>query len=115
MSDNKNLHTAKKSKNDEFYTQLTDIENELKYYTEYFENKIIYCNCDDPEKSNFPKYFIDNFEKLKLKKLISSCYCEKGKGKYIIYDTENKDVTVKYLNGNGDFRSEECIEFFERM
>ena len=71
---NTNLHAAKKTKNDEFYTQLTDIENELRHYSKHFEGKTILCNCDDPFESNFFKYFVLNFNKLKLKKLITTCY-----------------------------------------
>ena len=74
MSNNKNLHRAKKEKNDEFYTQITDIENELKHYKKHFENKVVFCNCDDPYESNFFKYFAMNFNHLKLKKLIATCY-----------------------------------------
>lgn len=69
---NKNLNKAKKSKNDEFYTQLSDIEKELKHYKQHFKDKVIYLNCDEPEESNFQKYFKLNFELLGLKKLIST-------------------------------------------
>lgn len=68
MSDNKNLTAAKRIKNDEFYTRLEDIEKELTNYKEYFKDKIIYCNCDDVEYSNFYKYFKDNFYELGIKK-----------------------------------------------
>lgn len=71
---NSNLHQAKKEKNDEFYTQLVDIENELKYYKQHFKGKIVFCNCDDPYESNFFKYFVLNFERLELKKLIGMGY-----------------------------------------
>lgn len=71
---NKNLNKAKDLKNDEFYTQLTDIEKELKYYKEHFKGKTIFCNCDDPFESNFFKYFAANFNYLGLKKLITTCY-----------------------------------------
>jgi len=74
---NKNLHEAKKNKKDEFYTQLEDIEKELKHYTDYFKDKVVYCNCDS-EDSNFVKYFINNFENLGLKKLIAISYVEDG-------------------------------------
>ena len=70
------LRNAKKNKNDEFYTQMVDIERELKHYKNQFNEKIVYCNCDDPTKSNFYKFFAKNFHKLGLKKLISSCYIE---------------------------------------
>jgi len=68
------LHAAKKAKQDEFYTQLSDIENELKHYRAFFEGKTVFCNCDDPFESNFFKYFAMNFNFLKLKKLICTCY-----------------------------------------
>jgi len=75
-SSNKNLHKASQAKKDEFYTQLIDIENELKHYKEQFKGKIVYCNCDDPFESNFFKYFAGNFNPLKLKKLIATSYSE---------------------------------------
>ncbi|KKQ02680.1 MAG: Modification methylase EcoRI [Parcubacteria group bacterium GW2011_GWB1_36_5] len=71
---NSNLHKANKAKKDEFYTQLIDIEKELKYYKEQFKNKIVYCNCDDPFESNFFKYFASNFNALGLKRLIATSY-----------------------------------------
>ena len=71
---NSNLHQAKREKNDEFYTQLSDIENELKHYREHFQGKIVFCNCDDPYESNFFKYFALNFNRLRLKKLIAMGY-----------------------------------------
>ena len=71
---NNDLKNANKNKNDEFYTSLDDIEKEMKYYKEYFRNKTIFCNCDDPYESNFFKYFAMNFNALGLKKLISTCY-----------------------------------------
>lgn len=74
MANNKKLTNAKVAKQDEFYTQLVDIENELKHYKEHFEGKIVFCNCDDPFESNFFKYFAINFNHLKLKKLICTCY-----------------------------------------
>ena len=70
----KDLAQAKDAKKDEFYTQLTDIEKELRYYTEYFRDKVVFCNCDDPYESNFFKYFALMFNKLGLKKLIATCY-----------------------------------------
>lgn len=73
-SSNKNLHKASKAKKDEFYTQLVDIEKELKHYKEQFQGKVVYCNCDDPFESNFFKYFAANFNALKLKKLITTSY-----------------------------------------
>src|ERR1700675_2416716 len=73
-SSNKNLHKAGQAKNDEFYTQLIDIEKELKHYKEQFRGKVVYCNCDDPFESNFFKYFAANFKALGLKKLITTSY-----------------------------------------
>ena len=73
---NKLLQQAKKSKSDEFYTQLSDIESELQHYKNHFKNKVVYCNCDDPTISNFYKFFAKNFKVLGLKKLIASCYVE---------------------------------------
>lgn len=71
---NKNLHKANRAKNDEFYTQLPDIENELKHYKDQFKNKVVFLNCDDPYESNFFKYFAGNFKHLGLKKLIATSY-----------------------------------------
>ena len=73
-SSNKNLHQASKAKKDEFYTQLSDIEKELGHYKKHFKGKVVFCNCDDPRVSNFFHYFSYNFEKLGLKKLITTCY-----------------------------------------
>ncbi|MBR3565288.1 MAG: adenine-specific methyltransferase EcoRI family protein [Paludibacteraceae bacterium] len=74
MARNANLHAANAGKNDEFYTQLPDIEKELKYYKQHFQGKVVLCNCDDPYESNFFKYFALNFNALGLKKLIATCY-----------------------------------------
>jgi hypothetical protein len=117
-----NLHNAKKQKNDEFYTQLTDIENELKHYKEHFKDKVVYCNCDDPIESNFFKYFSLNFEHLGLKKLISTGYKENGKGVVSVYEGDKngnrmpdlEEIEIKELQGNGDFRSQECLEFLKQ-
>ena len=108
MTRNTNLHEARKNKNDEFYTLYSDIEDELKHYTKYLEGKVIYCNCDDFTKSNFYKYFEANFDKLKLKKLYASCYPE---GWLAEYDGERH---IKKLEGDGDFRSEECVEILKK-
>ena len=74
MAGSKSLSTAALAKEDEFYTQLSDIEKELRYYRKHFKNKVVLCNCDDPFESNFFKYFVLNFNKLGLKKLIATCY-----------------------------------------
>ena len=165
MAGNKTLGKAKFAKNDEFYTQLSDIENELRHYKEHFKNKIIFCNCDDPYESNFFKYFAMNFNALGLKKLITTCYAsslvkgkefqycvdnsgqlsfdisnntmvqeenerkpykveisevmdENGDGRIDLADVEflmrNKKNTMTLLEGNGDFRSPECVELLKQ-
>lgn len=115
MSGNKNLHAANKAKNDEFYTQLTDIEKELKNYKEHFKDKIVFCNCDDPEYSNFWKYFSLNFDHLQLKKLVATHYeTEKASYKLEMYrDEAGVHTEIKTLKQNGDFRSPECIELLQ--
>ena len=118
---NSNLRNAKKAKNDEFYTQLTDIEKEMKHYADFFKGKVVYCNCDDARDSNFFKYFSDRFEELGLKKLITTGYKAEGKGVVLIYEgdkngnriVEDSEIVVRELEGNGDFRSAECIEFLK--
>ncbi len=106
------LHNSKKSKNDEFYTQICDIENELQHYKNHFKDKIVYCNCDDWEISNFVKYFKDNFKNLGIKKLISTCYIENGRGKFFEYNGYN--TKTRLLKSDGDFRSYECIEILTK-
>lgn len=108
MSGNKSLREANQTKNDEFYTQLKDIENELKNYKEYFENKVIFCNCDDPYESNFFKYFALNFNTLKLKKLICTCYA----GSPIVCEQLSL-FDVKNLKINGTDRLPYKIEINE--
>ena len=130
-NENKALGEAKKNKKDEFYTQLEDIERELKNYKNHFEGKVVYCNCDDPRVSNFFHYFSYNFEHLGLIKLIATCYksqsidlfstndCEKAV--YLEYfgdKNKNKipdlhEIEVNNLKGDGDFRSLECIELLK--
>src|SRR5574344_997631 len=135
MSKNKNLPSAKKEKNDEFYTQYIDIQKEVEAYLEYnpdiFRNKVIYCNCDAPRVSNFFHYFSYNFKFLELKKLITTCYKNQNlelfsqnnseKAIYLEYNGgENggnipslEEIGIKYLNGDGDLRSKECIELLQ--
>ena len=116
---NENLHKAKVAKNDEFYTRLEDIEKELEHYTEHFKGKVVYCNCDDARESNFFKYFSTNFQKLGLKKLITSGLKIDGTedgtdgtdGTGVIAIQKGDDIDI--YDGNGDFRSEECIEFLK--
>ena len=131
-SNNSNLRKAAKSKKDEFYTQLVDIEKELQYYKSHFKDKIVYCNCDDPRSSNFFNYFTLNFEHLGLKKLITTCYKNQDwnlfsqntseQAVYLEYEGDinnNKildldEIGVKVLKGDGDFRSEESIELLKQ-
>ncbi len=151
MAGNNSLNAAIKAKQDEFYTQLDDISNELKYYKQHFKGKVVLCNCDDPYESNFFKYFALNFNQLGLKKLIATCYngspiagdelpllfeIEESEPKKIAYKVEITEVLdynndgavnladVQYLiqndknvlsllKGNGDFRSQECIELLK--
>ncbi len=131
-SSNKNLHTAKTSKKDEFYTQLSDIEKELRHCKEHFKGKVVFCNCDDPRISNFFHYFSYNFEQLRLKKLITTCFknqdfdlFSQNKSERAIYleytGDKNKDkipnpeeIGIKHLKGDGDFRSQECIELLKK-
>lgn len=95
---NRNLHAAKNAKKDEFYTQLADIENELKHYRNHFKNKVVYCNCDDPRMSNFFHYFSYNFEDLGLKKLITTCYQN-----LILYKTYTPEAYPTYDNYDAIF------------
>ena len=121
MAKNKNLTQAKKAKNDEFYTLISDVEKELKHYKSQFEGKVVYCNCDDPEESNFWKFFELNFEEYKLKKLISTHYdAEKPTYKLELsadIDGDGKitkgDIVKTPLKQNGDFRSEESINLLK--
>jgi len=108
---NKNLTNAKKEKNDEFYTQLSDIEKELRHYKEHLKNKIVFCNCDDPEYSNFWSYFTLNFKHLELKKLVATHY-ETKKPSYKLEFDGNITIKTK-LKQNGDFRSLECIDILK--
>ena len=132
QSSNTNLHKAKNNKKDEFYTQLSDIENELRHYKEHFKDKVVYCNCDDPRVSNFFHYFSYNFEHLGLKKLIATCYKNQDADlfstntseqavylEYIGDKNGNKvpdanEIGVKPLKGDGDFRSQESIELLKQ-
>ena len=120
-SANGNLHKANKAKNDEFYTQLSDIEKELGNYKDHFKGKVVFCNCDDPEESNFWHYFAAGFEFLGIKKLIATHF-EDDKPSYkleIVWDINhdgkiNKLDTIRTpLKQNGDFRSPECIEILQ--
>jgi len=129
---NKNLNKAKSSKKDEFYTQLSDIERELKHYKKHFKGKVVYCNCDDPRVSNFFHYFSYNFEKLGLKKLIATCYKNQNMDLFSQNDSERaiyleyngdkngnfvpdpEEIGINHLKGDGDFRSKESIELLKQ-
>jgi Adenine-specific methyltransferase EcoRI len=129
---NKNLQEAKTNKKDEFYTQLSDIERELKYYKKHFKDKVVYCNCDDPRVSNFFHFFSYNFEKLGLKKLIATCFKNQDmdlfsqnnseQAIYLEYTGDKNgnnvpdpnEIGIKKLKGDGDFRSKECIELLKQ-
>jgi hypothetical protein len=132
MSKNTSLGNARNNKEDEFYTQLSDIEKELSHYKNHFKDKTVLCNCDDPRISNFFNYFALKFDELGLKRLITTCYknqevdlfsqnnCEKAV--WLDYygnpnDPTNTDfstVEIKELKGDGDFRSTECIELLKQ-
>ena len=117
MPNNSNLRKAQTVKNDEFYTQMIDIEKELQHYKEHFKDKIIYCNCDNPRQSNFWKYFHLNFNHFGLKKLIATHYDSTKPTYKITYtggnDTDFNDGIITNLATNGDFRSPECIELLQ--
>ena len=131
-SQNKNLHKAKEAKKDEFYTQLSDIERELKHYKHHFKDKVVYCNCDDPRVSNFFHYFSYNFDKLGLKKLITTCYKSQTwdlfsdnsseRAIYLEYNGDKngnkvpdpEEIGIHHLDGDGDFRSRESIELLKQ-
>jgi len=129
---NQTLHIAKFSKKDEFYTQLSDIDRELKHYKNHFKDKTVFCNCDDPRISNFFNYFSDKFEDLELKKLITASYKNKKNELFIENEFENavfleytgdknvnklynaKEIDIIPLKGDGDFRSQESIELLKQ-
>lgn len=109
------LSAAKRVKNDEFYTQLDDITNEMQHYKPHFEGKVVFCNCDDPEWSNFWKYFTLNFEHLGLSKLVATHYAN-GKPSYKLeYLGIDRPVIRTALQGDGDFRSPECVALLQEV
>lgn len=128
----RSLGAAKAAKDDEFYTQLTDIEKELKHYKKHFKGKVVYLNCDDPRESEFFHFFSHQFERLGLKKLIAACYKSQNVDLFSREDSEqaiyleyegDKDgdripgpdeIEVKYFTGDGDFRSKESIALLEQ-
>ena len=130
---NTNMNAAKKAKNDEFYTQLTDIEKELRHYTPHFRGKTVYCNCDDPRASQFFHYFSYNFEHFGVKRLIASCYRNMSRDLFSRHDVfsgacwleytgdkngnlvpDADEIGVRYFKGDGDFRSEESIALLKQ-
>ena len=130
---NRSLHAARATKQDEFYTQLPDIEKELKHYTQHFKNKTVLCNCDDPKLSRFFHYFSRKFNDLKLKKLITTCYKNRDpdlfskhkskRGVCLVYEGERTPggrvptanrIGIRPLEGDGDFRSDECIALLKQ-
>ena len=129
---NLNLRSAKTDKKVEFYTQLSDIEKELKHYKNHFKDKVVLCNCDDPRVSNFFHFFSYNFEKFGLKKLIATCYKSQDsdlfsqnnseRAIYLEYTGDKNgnnvpdvsEIGIKHLQGDGDFRSKECIELLKQ-
>ena len=131
MAKNSQLHNAKNAKKDEFYTQLSDIENELKHYKKHFKGKTVLCNCDDPRVSNFFHYFAYNFEHLGLRRLITTCYKNQERDLFSQNNSERaiwleyfgdrngnrvpdpEEIGIHYFNGDGDFRSAECIELLK--
>lgn len=131
-SKNSSLARARDAKQDEFYTQLSDIEKELKHYKKHFKGKVVYCNCDDPRVSGFFHYFSYNFEKLGLKKLITTCYKNSERDLFSSSSTEHaimleytgdkdnnsvpdaNEIGIVKLKGDGDFRSEESIELLKQ-
>ena len=132
MAGNQSLQAANKAKKDEFYTQLSDIENELRHYSEHFRGKTVLCNCDDPRVSNFFHYFAYSFEQLGMKRLITTCYKNQDAELFSRNDQEQavwleytgdrngnrvpdaEEIGIRPLKGDGDFRSPECIELLKQ-
>jgi len=111
-SANQKLNDAKKAKNDEFYTQAADVHAELKRYKKHFSGKTVYCNCDDYRMSKFYGWFFHFFTKLGLKRLIATGYSKGGRG--MLADYNGVNLATGELQGNGDFRSDECISLLKQ-
>ena len=118
----RNMNRARRVKNDEFYTQISDIERELLHYKKHFRGKVVYCNCDDPTVSNFFRYFSLNYKQLGVKKLLTTCYKNQNRNLFSQHDSE-KAIGIEFngtkeqvfdLNGDGDFRSRECVELLKQ-
>lgn len=120
MAKNKNMINARKAKNDEFYTQLGDIEKELQYYTQHFKDKVVFCNCNDAIHGSFSKYFALNFERLGLKELICTSYGDDAKACIYRGDKNGNNIPDLEeweqieLKEKGDFRSNEMIELLKK-
>jgi Adenine-specific methyltransferase EcoRI len=132
MAGKEALAQANRAKMDEFYTQLADIERELRHYKHHFKGKVVYCNCDDPRVSDFFHYFSYNFERLGLKKLITTCYKSQNADLFSQNDSEEaiwleyqgdkngnnvpdpEEIGIHHLAGDGDFRSPECVELLKQ-
>ena len=116
---NRNLNTAKRRRNDEFYTQLVDVESELSHYRDHLPGKVIYCNCDNPAESNFYRYFSDNFDTLRLGGLRATCYAggqglaQESGGRGLWLERRADGLSLTELEGDGDFRSAECRALLE--
>ena len=131
MAKNASLHKAKAEQNDEFFTELSDIEKEVKHYKHHFKDKVVLCNCDDPRISNFTRYFILNFKRLGLKRLITTCYKNQNPNLFSDYNSEqavymnyngtinstgipnDDEIEIKPFKGDGDFKSAECVELLK--
>ena len=128
-SSNTGLHKAARNRNDDFYTQLSDIAEELRHYALYFRDKVVYCNCDDPTDSQFFQYFYKKFRSLGLRKLITTCYKNRNPDLFTRYDQERAagiiftesashdempNIKIFHLEGDGDFRSDECIRLLKQ-
>ena len=118
---NAKMAEAKKAKADEFYTALKDIESEVSSYVTHFKNKVVFCNCDDPEWSNFWQYFHANFDALGLKRLIATYYTNNGSSAGVLtcHDESRRpdgtpQVVKTDLQGDGDFRSQECLDLLDQ-
>lgn len=119
----RSMNKARGRMNDEFYTQYSTIEDELKHYKQQLKGKVVYCNCDDYRWSNFVKYFKDNFEKLGIKRLYATHYINQTRNlfnltehidKPNLYEYDGKLEKISRLKENGDFRSEECLEILRK-
>lgn len=110
---NNSLHAARAAKNDEFYTQISDIEKELRHYKDHLKGKVIFCNCDDPEWSNFWRHFTLKFEDYGLAKVVATHYAQGEPSYKLEFTGKDQPVVRTPLQGDGDFRSDECVEILK--